>query len=289
MSDYLNKYGFSLTNEGVDKILNSVNAGLAKWNTPEVLASCLGMIDLTTLTVTDTPTKVANLTRKINDFKNLFPKYPYPASICVYPNFSKTIKDTLTAEGVHITTVSGCFPASQSYVEVKCLESEMAVRNGANEVDIVLPLNGFLDGNLEQCIEEITKIKKSVKDAHLKVILETGALASIENIANASFLAMESGADFIKTSTGKMEPAATPMAAVVMCTCISLFHKATGKKIGFKPAGGISSAKDATVYYGIVDTILGSQWLDKKFFRFGASRMANNILSELEKTNIIYY
>lgn len=289
MIDYLKKYGFSLSGEEIEKMLRSIHSNLDHWNTPEILISCLGMIDLTTLTVSDTPSKVSKLTKKVNAFQNFFPLYPYPASICIYPNFSGTVKENLTAEGVHITSVSGCFPASQSYLEVKCLESRMAVEHGANEIDIVLALNAFLEGDGEQCIKEITEIKKSIGDAHLKVILETGALSTIENIANASFLAMESGADFIKTSTGKMEPAATPVAAIVMCKCINLYYQSTGRKVGFKPAGGISSAKDATVYYGIVDTILGSGWLNNKLFRFGASRMANNILTELEKKSIIYY
>lgn len=289
MTDYISKYGFSLTSEEIERFLNSLHNNIEKWNTPTILSECLGIIDLTTLKETDTYSKVGNFVKKVNEFKNHFPNYPYPASICIFPNFSKTVKDNLKAEGVHITSVSGCFPASQSFIEVKELESKMAVANGANEIDIVLALNSFLDSNYAECENEIMQIKKAIGNITLKVILETGALVSIENIANASFLAMESGADFIKTSTGKMEPAATPAAAMIMCECIKLYYAKTGRKVGFKPAGGISSAKDATVYYAIVDTILGKEWLTKDLFRLGASRVANNILTELEQNKINYY
>ena len=285
----LEKYNYTLTDEAVKATIEAVKSNLSNWKTKEIYSDCLGMVDLTTLNGTDTHTKVKGLVEKVNNAKEHYPDAPYPASICVYPNFSKTIKENLTAEGVHITVVSGCFPASQSYLEVKVLESKMAVENGANEVDIVLAHNAFLDGKYEECSREISEIKKTIGDAHLKVILETGSLPSTESMAMASFLAMEAGADFIKTSTGKTSPAATPEAAVVMCECIKLFYAKTGKKIGFKPAGGIVTADDAALFYGIVDTILGKEWLNKEYFRFGASRMANNLLSEIEKTEIKYY
>ena len=178
-----------------------------------------------------------------------------------------------------------CFHGNnKSYEEIK-----MAVENGANEVDIVLAHNAFLDGNYAECSREISEIKKTIGDAHLKVILESGSLPSSEDIAKASFLSMEAGADFIKTSTGKTSPAATPEAAVVMCECIKLYYKATGRKIGFKPAGGIVTAEDAALFYGIVDTILGEEWLNKELFRFGASRMANNLLTEIVGSEVKYY
>lgn len=275
--------------ESIDKIIQQISTNIQHWMTPEILTKCLGMIDLTTLKSEDTYKSVTKFVEKVNGFKEKFPLYPNPASICVYPNFSKTIKDTLTAKDVAITVVSGCFPASQSYLEVKCLEAKMAVENGANEVDIVLALNSFLDGDFDTCREEISQIKKTIGDAHLKVILETGIIHTEEKISNASLLAMESGADFIKTSTGKIDPSATPFAAVVMCNSIKDFYKKTGKKIGFKPAGGISTAKDAAVYYAIVETILGNEWLNPTLLRFGASRVANNLLSEIENKTIIYY
>lgn len=289
MENILGKYGYTLTDEKIAAQIEAVKNNIDNWKTKEIYSDCLGMIDLTTLTVTDTHSKVKALVEKVNDLKKHYPTAPYPASICVYPNFSKTIKDALTAEGVHITVVSGCFPASQSYLEVKVLESRMAVENGANEVDIVLPLNAYLDKNYEECSKEIKAIKEAIGDAHLKVILETGSLPSSQDIATASFIAMEAGADFIKTSTGKTSPAATPEAAVVMCECIKAFHCATGKKIGFKPAGGIVTADDAALFYGIVDSILGKEWLNREMFRFGASRMANNMLTEIKQNTINYF
>ena len=225
--------------EDFEKRIQAVHDNLSHWMTPEVLKACLSMTDLTTL-----------------------------ASICVYPNFARTVKETLTVPGVHVTVVAGCFPASQSFLKVKELECRMAVEEGADEVDIVLALNSFLDGNLSCCEKEIRSIRNIVGDAVLKVILETGALADAGRIREASFLAMECGADFIKTSTGKMEPAATPFAAIVMCDCIREYYGKTGRKVGFKPAGGISTAKDAAVYYAIVDTILGPDWLNPSLLRF---------------------
>lgn len=289
MNTILDKYHYGLTDNDIQGIIHQVKDNLDRWKNKDVYTKCLGMIDLTTLTVTDTHTKVKKLTEKVNSLKNHYPSAPYPASICVYPNFSKTIKENLTAEDVHITVVSGCFPASQSYLDVKVLESRLAVENGANEVDIVLALNAFLDGDYDICSEEISQIKKAIGDAHLKVILESGSLPTSKDIAYASFLSMEAGADFIKTSTGKTEPAATPEAAVVMCHCVKSYYEATGRKVGFKPAGGIASADDAALFYGIVDTILSEEWLNKEYFRFGASRMANNLLTEIEGKEVKYF
>ena len=286
---YLNKYGLTLDPQFPERTIQAILDNLNKWMSKPTLIQMLGLIDLTTLNATDTPTKVSNLVNKVNLFQNNFPNYPNPASICVYPNFAALIRQELKASGVGITTVAGCFPASQSYPEVKVFESKLAVENGATEVDIVLALNAFMDKNFEASFDEIAQIRKAIPSAHLKVILETGALLYPELIAEASFLAMEAGADFIKTSTGKMEPAATPAAAIVMCQCIKRFYEVTGKKIGFKPAGGISSAKDAACYYAIVETILGSEWLCPELLRFGASRVTNNILSELEERTVTYY
>lgn len=275
--------------ENIDKELKALHDNVSLWMTDEVLKQCLSMLDLTTLKPTDTYTSVRKLVEKVNLAKKAFPEYPLPASICVYPNFAQTIKENLKAEGVHVTVVAGCFPASQSFKEVKVLESGMAVEKGADEVDIVLALNSFLDRDLNYCSEEIKAIRKVVGDKILKVILETGALADEGRIREASFLAMESGADFIKTSTGKTEPAATPFAAMIMCDCIRQYYKDTGRKVGFKPAGGISVAKDAVVYYGIVSTVLGNDWLNPSLMRLGASRVANSIISELNKSSVNYY
>ncbi len=259
----------------------------------QIYKEALGMIDLTSLTSTDTHSKIEAMVEKVNNFNNVFPNYPKPASICVYPNFAKTINRVRTDKNVHITVVGGCFPASQSFLPVKVLECTTAVADGADEVDIVLALNAFLNGKYDETSKEIRDINKAVKAVnpatHLKVILETGALKTTENIEKASFLAMEAGADFIKTSTGKMEPAATPQAAIIMCECIKRYYEQCGRRVGFKPAGGISSPEDAATYYDIVSTVLGKEWLNPQYFRFGASRMANNLLSALEEKEVKYF
>ena len=258
-----------------------------------IYKAVLGMIDLTSLNSTDTYSKIAAMTEKVNRFHDTFPDYPLPASICVYPNFAKTVAQTRSDAEVHITVVGGCFPASQSPLSVKVAECTAAVADGADEVDIVLALNSFLDNNEAEARREIVEIGAAVRavktSAHLKVILETGALKEPSLIAEASFLAMEAGADFIKTSTGKMQPAATPEAAQVMCRCIKEYYGKTGRMVGFKPAGGIATPEDAVTYWNIVSETLGEAWLNKRYFRFGASRMANNLLSALEGSEIKYY
>jgi len=255
----------------------------------ERLKNCLGCIDLTTLNTTDTKEHIIAFVDKVNRFKESFAAYPTPAAICVYPNWGGTVREHLTVENVNVAVVAGGFPNSQTFLEVKLLECRMALEQGADEVDIVLPLNSFMGDDCKKAADEIKAIKGVTGERHLKVILESGALRSADEIASASFLAMESGADFIKTSTGKQEPAATPQAAEVMCRCIKEFYTATGKRVGFKPAGGISSAADALVYYEIVEKILGEEWLNPGLFRIGASRLANNLLSELENRNVKYY
>ena len=259
----------------------------------EIYREALGLIDLTSLNATDTPAKIGAMVQKVNEFHSVYPNYPLPASICVYPNFAGLIKSLRKDPEVHITVVGGCFPASQSPLEVKILECVKAVEAGADEVDIVLALNAFLEGNYKEAEREIREIGAAIRavnpKVHLKVILETGALQQESLIRDASFLAMEAGADFIKTSTGKMQPAATPEAARIMCQCIREFHAKGGRKVGFKPAGGIATAEDAVLYYNIVKEILGPEWLNKQLFRFGASRMANNLLSALEGKEVKYF
>jgi deoxyribose-phosphate aldolase len=289
MREILNNYNYTPNNEELDKQLSLIQSNLDNWVTESNLKDCLGYMDLTSLNSSDTPEKIANLTHKVNNFNDVYKGYPTPASICVYPNLGEIVRKNLTAKGVNVTVVGGVFPNSQSFLDVKILECKTAVERGADEVDIVLALNSFLAGDYDKAANEIREIKKAIGDKHLKVILETGALGSAEKIAAASFLAMEAGADFIKTSTGKQEPAATPMAAIVMCECIKVFYEKTGKKIGFKPAGGMVAPKDAICYLAIVDTILGKEWLSAEYFRLGASRLANNILSELEQQTVSYY
>lgn len=258
-------------------------------NHSDMLELAFSCIDLTTLNSTDTVSHVRAFTERVNDFQNDYPNLPNVAAICVYPNMVRTVNESLNDENVNIAAVAGGFPGSMSFIEVKVKEARMAVNYGADEIDIVLPLWAFLDGDDMICHEEIITIKEAIGEAHLKVILETGALATPERIRQASFLAMESGADFIKTSTGKMNPAATPEAAVEMCLAIRDYHRKTGRKVGFKPAGGISTSEDAILYLTIVQEILGQEWMMPSLFRIGASRLANNLLSNLLNEEIKYF
>ena len=292
--DYLGKYGYAPDSEAMGRALELIAANLDKIASEQVYKDCFSMMDLTTLKTDDTPASVSKLVGKVNAFKESFPEWPLPASVCVYSNFAATV-DAERKCDFNITVVSACFPSSQSFLEVKLKECEMAVEQGADEVDIVLALNKFLAGEYEAAAEEIRQVRACIDKAakgrkvHLKVILETGLLRTPENIAQASFLAMEAGADFIKTSTGKVDVNATPSAAYVMCECIAKYHEATGKKIGFKPAGGISSAADALCYYSIVSSVLGKEWLNKELFRFGVSRVANSILSAVEQKTVNFF
>ena len=294
--DFFSKYGYVLDPENMNRNLGIIASNLEASASEQVYKDCFSMMDLTTLKTDDTPASVTKLVNKVNSFHESYPEWPLPASLCVYPNFAATVKEARKCD-VNITVVSACFPSSQSFLEVKLRECEMAVEQGADEVDIVLALNSFLAGDHEAAANEIREVRRVIdavaakqgRNVHLKVILETGLLKTSENIANASFLAMEAGADFIKTSTGKVGVNATPAAAYVMCECIAKYHAATGKKIGFKPAGGISTAADALCYYRIVDTVLGKDWLNKELFRFGVSRVANSILSAVEEKSVNFF
>lgn len=294
--DYLEKYGYTPDPEAMGRALEIIAANLEVVASEQVYKECFSMMDLTTLKTDDTPASVARLVEKVNSFGEAYPEWPLPASICVYPNFASVVNKTRKCD-VNITVVSACFPSSQSFLEVKLRECEIAVEQGADEVDIVLALNSFLAGDHESAAEEIRQVRTCIdkvassqnRHVHLKVILETGLLRTPEAIAQASFLAMEAGADFIKTSTGKVDVNATPAAAYVMCECIARYHEVTGKKIGFKPAGGISSAADALSYYSIVSSVLGKDWLNKDLFRFGVSRVANSILSTVEQKTVSFF
>ena len=296
MAEYLTKYGYAPDQEAMGRALELIASNLDKLASEQVYKDCFSMMDLTTLKTDDTPASVTKLVNKVNSFREAYPEWPLPASVCVYPNFAATVKEARTCD-FNITVVSACFPSSQSFLEVKLRECEIAVEQGADEVDIVLALNAFLAGDYETAAEEIRQVRacidkvaeKQGRKVHLKVILETGLLRKPEAIAEASFLAMEAGADFIKTSTGKVDVNATPAAAYVMCECIAKYYEATGKKIGFKPAGGISSAADALCYYSIVSTILGKEWLNKELFRFGVSRVANNLLAAVEQKTVSFF
>ena len=288
MVDYLGKYGYTPDQYAMGRALEMVAANLDSIASEQVYKECFSMMDLTTLKTNDTPASVAKLVNKVNDFQLSRPEWPLPASICVYPNFASVVKEARKTD-FNITVVAACFPSSQSFLEVKLRECEIAVEQGADEVDIVLALNAFLAGDYEAAAGEIRQVRacidavaaKQGRQVHLKVILETGALQSAENIMKASILSMYSGADFIKTSTGKQEPAATPEAAYVMCRAIKAYYEQTGRKVGFKPAGGINNVNDALVYYTIVKEVLGKEWLNNGLFRIGTSRLANLLLSDI--------
>jgi len=294
--NYLEKYAYAPDQEKMGRALEIIASNLENVASEQVYKECFSMMDLTTLKTDDTPASVTKLVGKVNAFNETYPQWPLPASVCVYSNFARTVAQERKCD-FNITVVSACFPSSQSFLEVKLKECEMAVEQGADEVDIVLSLSKFLAGDHEGAAEEIRQVRSCIdavaksqgRDVHLKVILETGLLRTPENIAQASFLAMEAGADFIKTSTGKVDVNATPAAAYVMCECIARYHQVTGRKIGFKPAGGISSAADALCYYSIVSTLLGKEWLNKDLFRFGVSRVANSLLAAVEEKTVSYF
>jgi deoxyribose-phosphate aldolase len=242
------------------------------------LYSC---IDLTSLNTEDSKEKIWKFVEGVNDFDGLESDINNVAAICVYPNFVQTVKETLTATDVKIASVAGGFPASQTFVEVKIAEVALAVADGADEIDIVLNVGEFLDGNYEEISNEIEEIKDACRGAHLKVILETGLLKTAANIKKASILSIYSGADFIKTSTGKVYPGANPEAVYVMCQAIKEYHQLHNKKIGVKVSGGVRTADEAVKYYTIVKDVLGKEWLTPEYFRIGASSLANNILNAL--------
>lgn len=295
MANISTKYGYAPDREAIARHLELIASNLDNVVSNDVLKECFSLMDLTTLSPKDTPASVAKLVEKVNSFAVDYPDYPLPASVCVYPNFASVVKEHRHNPALHVTTVAGCFPTSQSFLEVKLHEIEMAVKQGADEIDIVLALNSFLTGDYATAGAEIAASRACIDKAAagrkvvLKVILETGLLVTHERIAEASFLAMENGADFIKTSTGKVEVNATPVAAYVMCECIKKFYEQTGRKVGFKAAGGISSAMDAVCYYSIVSSILGKDWLSKDLFRFGVSRLANQLLSAVEQKTVSYF
>lgn len=286
----LAKYDTQLNDADIQaQVAALIEKKVAENNTEEVKKFLFSCIDLTTLNTTDSDESVMRFTEKVNKFEEEFPDLKNVAAICVYPNFAQVVKDTLEVEGVNIACVSGGFPSSQTFTEVKVAETALALADGATEIDIVISVGAFLSEDYETMCEEIMEIKETCKERHLKVILETGALQTASNIKKASILSMYAGADFIKTSTGKMQPAATPEAAYVMCQAIKEYHELTGNKIGFKPAGGINTVHDALVYYTIVKEILGEEWLNNQLFRLGTSRLANLLLSEIKGEEMKFF
>ena len=278
----LSKYNTHLHDDEVRiKVDKLIQNKLDENDNLEVKKLLLNCIDLTTLKCTDTEESVLKFTEKVNDLSDTYPDIPSVAAICVYPNMAEIVNDTLEADGVNIACVSGGFPSSQTFMEVKVAETAMALHCGADEIDIVMPVGKFLSGDYEGVCDEISEIKDVCGDKKLKVILETGVLMTAENIKKASLICMYSGADFIKTSTGKETISATPDAALVMCEAIHEYYKETGRKVGFKAAGGINTVKKALAYYTIVKEVLGNEWLNNEWFRIGASSLANPLLKEI--------
>ncbi len=280
--DALSKYDLNISDGDVREAVKKIIAERVHENdTPEVKKFLMGSIELTTLKTTDSDESVMAFTERVNDFDDAYPDLPHVATICVYPCFANTVSQTLEVDGVEVACVSGSFPSSQALLEVKVAETALALKDGATEIDMVMSVGKFLSGDYESVADEISELKQVCGDHKLKVILETGCLKTAENIKRASIIAMYAGADYIKTSTGKLEPAATPEAAYVMCQAIKEYYNETGIQIGFKPAGGINSVMDALIYYTIVKEVLGEKWLTNQWFRLGTSRLANMLLSEI--------
>lgn len=265
------------------EVAQIVKENSSKYFTADVLKTIHGLIDLTSLTSLDTKESIWKLVEKVNNYEGTRPDVSSVAAICTYPLFVDTVKQALTAQDVNIAAVSAGFPSSQTFIEVKIAETSLAVMNGADEIDIVLNLGYFMEENYEELAEEIAEIKQACRDAKLKVILETGALVKAEFIQKAAIIAIYSGADFVKTSTGKGFPGATPEAVYTLCKVIKTYHEITGRKIGIKVSGGVKSAEDAVTYYTIVSEILGKEWLNKELFRIGASSLLDDIENRLGK------
>lgn len=286
----LAKYNTALKDEEIaKKVAQIIEEKVAENDTQEVKKFLMGSVELTTLKTTDSEESVLKLTERVNDFDDTYPDLPHVATICVYPCFASIVSQSLEVEGVEVACVSGSFPSSQACIEVKTVETALAVRDGATEIDIVMSVGKFLSGDYETVCDEISELKAVCGEKKMKVILETGLLGSAENIKKASILAMYAGADYIKTSTGKEKPAATPEAAYVMCQAIKEYYDKTGIQIGFKPAGGLNTVHDALVYYTIVKEVLGEKWLTNQFFRLGTSRLANLLLSEVVGEEVKFF
>jgi deoxyribose-phosphate aldolase len=287
--DLFLQYDCNLNDEAVKKDIDKILAAhCAENDNKEVYKQCLSQIDLTSLNGTDTHGEIISMVNKVNGFKKAFPHLPNVGAICVYPALVPVVKEHLT-ENIGIAAVAAGFPASQTFIEVKIAETAMCVLEGASEIDVVISIGKFLEGDYEAVYEELTEIKASCRHAHLKVILETGALQTASNIKKASILAMEAGADFIKTSTGKIPVAATLEATYVMCHAIKEWNEKNNIKVSYKPAGGIVTTEDAVKHFTLVKEILGKEWLNNTMFRFGASRLANNLISSIEGKEVKYF
>lgn len=289
-SNIINQYAPAMSEAEVAAAVAQAKAAMSKNENVEVYKFCLSAVDLTTLTCNDSVESVTEFAKRTVTFAEKYPQIPNVASICVYPAFVETVGVAVDGTPMRITSVGGGFPASQTFLEVKMLEVAMAVENGADEVDIVLNVGKMLTGAYDEAANEVEVIRSEMdSDIILKVIIESGALKTPELIRKASLISMAAGADFIKTSTGKIDVAATPEAAVVMCQAIKDFYTATGRKVGFKAAGGVKTPSDAALYYTIVEQILGEEWLTTDLFRIGASSAANNLLSAIVGTATTHF
>ena len=286
----LSKYNLNVSDADVQAAVRTIITKKVPQNdTQEVKKFLMGSIELTTLKTTDSDVSVMEFTERVNRFDQEYPALPHVATICVYPCFAAIVNDTLEVDGVEIACVSGSFPSSQALIEVKIAETALAIKDGATEIDIVLPVGKFLQGDYEGVADDISELKAVCGDKAMKVILETGCLRNAADIKKASIISMYAGADYIKTSTGKEKISATPEAAYVMCQAIKEYYDETGIQIGFKPAGGINTVMDAITYYTIVKEVLGEKWLTNKWFRLGTSRLANLLLSELEGHDVKFF
>ena len=282
IEEVLDKYNVDIDDATVQEEVKRIIAEKVPENdTLEVKKFLMGSVELTSLNTQDSDESIMAFTEKVNKFDEAYPTLPHVATICVYPCFASVVSNTLEVDGVEIACVSGSFPSSQALIEVKVAETALAVKDGATEIDIVMPVGKFFSGDYEGVCDDITEMKNACGDKAMKVILETGLLKTAKNIKIASILSMYAGGDYIKTSTGKLSPAATPEAAYVMCQAIKEYYDETGIQIGFKPAGGLNTVTDALTYYTIVKEILGEKWLTNKWFRLGTSRLANLLLSEV--------
>lgn len=278
----LSQYNTALNDSEIAaKVAEIIEKKVPENDTLAVKKFLMGSVELTTLKTTDSEESVLAFTEKVNKFEDTYPELPHVATICVYPCFAKIVSQSLEVEGVEVACVSGSFPSSQALIEIKTVETALALKDGATEIDIVMSVGKYLSGDYETLCDEISELKAICGDRKMKVILETGLLPSASDIKKASLLAMYSGADYIKTSTGKEKPAATPEAAYVMCQAIKEYYVKTGIQIGFKPAGGLNTVHDALVYYTIVKEVLGEKWLTNQWLRLGTSRLANLLLSEV--------
>ncbi len=288
--EMLKNYNLDITDEEVKAAVKKIISEKVPENdNNEVKKFLLGSVELTSLRTTDTEEEILAMVEKVNKFASEYPNLPHVGAVCAYPCFTKLIADSLEVDGVDITNVTGCFPSSQALLEVKTIETALAVKDGATQIDIVLPVGKFLSGDYEDVCDTISELKQTCGEIPMKVILETGDLKNAKNIKTAALLSMFAGANYIKTSTGKEKISATPESVYVMCLAIKEFYEKTGIQVGLKPAGGINTVMDAVIFYTIYKEILGEKWLDNYWFRLGTSRLTNLLLSEIEGKEINFF